>query len=622
MKRNDLSVVRQAACSAGFTVAELVAAAAILFTVLMGVLGAVEYAGASTRMASMREGAIDVANDQVENDRNIPFYNLGVVYANGSVGMQGAQVPAVQTVSTDRGTYTVTTQVWWPETTKSTYKNVRVTVSWTQPTVGSIAVESAVFGYSSVGNVGDVLLHAVDKENPTVPVSGASITLDPASGSNMTVISDAQGAVFFGQTPIGSATFPDPGTSNSQWLVDVSGLGSPTIHTGAQNLGYVYCQRPCTAAIHVVSTGLPSGLSGATVTLKDKDRNITYTAVTNSTGWATFSAAADTVHQTAGLWISGVQGYTATAVLGAASSAPGTFSLTTGGQNYTGLTLTINDPPSIQVSKKISTSGAALNGVQWTVTLKNPSGVSLGTQTTNADSVTFQTTVAGNYTAIVTGVDGYADNTGFTFNANATAQNQACVVPMQPVFQVGVRMDGSGLPGVNVTVTNTSTHVSIPSVSGANPGVTGSDGMVKFAITVAGTYSVSAVYNGVTYTAANAVLTGGPPAPTYIDITRGSISVGVLPKTGTWSRYVGIYDSSDHYVAYDTVTVGHATVTFTVPPGMYTVVVCGTLASLPLPSNRPADTSKKYKSYYMTSPGVPTNGGAYSPPFTNLAAPN
>jgi hypothetical protein len=620
MKRTNSSVARQMACNAGFAVAELVAAAAILFSVLVGVLGAVEYAGASTRMASMREGAIDVATDQIESDRNIPYYQLGVKYDDGSVSMQGANVPAVQTVTTDRGTYTVSTEVWWPETTKTTYKNVRVTVAWTEPTAGRISVETAVFGDTDIGNVGDVQIHMVDVENPTVKVSGARIILHPHSGSDMTALGNTDGVAFFGQTPIGTATFPDPGTVNPTWLVDVSGLGSPSISAGFQDLGYVYCQKPCTAKIHVRSTNVPS-VWNATVTLKDTDRNITYTAKTDANGDAYFSAVANTVNGTAGLWLSGGGGYTATATKDSASSAPGTFSLTAGGQDFNTLTLTITDPPSITVSKKVSTTGNPLNGVTWTVTLKNPSGVSLGTHTTTADSVTFQTTVAGDYTAIVTGVSGFADNPGFTFRANATDQNQACVVPMQPVFEVGVRLGGVGLPDARVTVTNTSTHVSIPSVSGANPGTTGSDGRVKFPVPAAGTYSVSAVYNGVTYPGPDVSLTGGSSFPTYfIDITEGAISVGVVPGGGWWSRYVAIYDSNDDFVAYDTATRSDPTVTFTVPPGMYTVVVCGTRASLPLPSTRPNDRSRTYKNYYMTPPGVPTDGSTYS--FTDLYAPN
>ena len=45
----------------GFTVAEFLAAASILLIVLVGVLGAVQFAGASTRQASSRQAAIDVA---------------------------------------------------------------------------------------------------------------------------------------------------------------------------------------------------------------------------------------------------------------------------------------------------------------------------------------------------------------------------------------------------------------------------------------------------------------------------------------------------------------------------------------------------------------------------------
>jgi hypothetical protein len=616
MKRIDSSVARQVACSAGFTVAEFVAAAAILFTVLMGVLGAVEYAGAATRMASMREGAIDIANDQIETDRNIPYSSLGIVYSDGSVSMQGAKVPAEATVTNERGTYTVKTEIWWPSATESTYKNVRVTVSWTQPTGGSVTLETSVFSQTTVGNVGDVQLHAVDVDNPTVAVPGITLILRPNSGSDMRATSDADGVVFFGRTPIGRATFLDPGTANTLWLVDVSGLGSPTISAGSQNLGYVYCQRPCTAAIHVRSETLPS-VSGATVTITDSARGLTYTAVSDAGGWATFSAAANTVGGLAGLWKGD---YTATATNDEGGTASGSFSLTTGGENFTGLELTIREPPSITISKKVAASGDPLNGVHWTVRVKDPSGTVLDTRESDADSETFQITAAGNYMVDVTGVDGFCDTTGFVFAANATDHNQACVVPMQPAFQVMVRYGGSGLPGARVTVTNTSTHVSIPSVSGANPGVTGSDGTVKFPILADGTYSVSAVYNGITYTGSDVTLSAGTPAALYhIDISLGTISVAVVPGGWSWSREVAVYDSSDHEVARGVVTRWDSTLLFTEPPGMYTVVVCGSRISPPSSGIRPDDVRRQYTNYTMTPPGL-TNGGTYY--FTDLYAPS
>jgi len=273
------------------------------------------------------------------------------------------------------------------------------------------------------------------------------------------------------------------------------------------------------------------------------------------------------------------------------------------------------------VSKKVA-SGAPLNGVHWTVTLKDPHGATVGsTRESDADSETFQITTAGNYTAIVTGVSGFADNTGFVFYANATDHNQSCVVPMQPVFEVLVRYGGSGLPGARVTVTNTSTHVSIPSISGANPGVTGSDGTVKFPIPADGTYSVSAVYNGITYTGPNVALSAGSPAAQYqIDINPGTISVAVVPGGwGSWSRDVAVYDSSDHEVARGVVTRWDSTLLFTEPPGMYTVVVCGNRVSPPWNGIRPDDVRRRYTNYPMTPPGL-TNGGTYY--FTDLTAPS
>jgi hypothetical protein len=621
-------VSQTGSCDAGFTVVEFVAAAVILFVVLMGVLGAVQYAGAANQMSSMRQGAIDVASQKVEFDRNIPYSSLGVYYANGAVGSPSGTVPATTTVTAAQGTYTVaTTIVWQAVSGLPAYKKLTVKVSWATPTSGSVSIETAVYGNGTGGNLANVIIYAVDADTPSQIVPGVQMNCAPSSGSVITAVSQIDGSIVFANLQPGTYTFPvSPYDPN--YLVDSTAIGSKTFTAGSiVNLGYVYCQKPSTATIHVHSSTI-TNYPGATVILKDLDRSITYTGTTGSDGNVTFSKVNGNTNGQAGLWKSkSSAGYTVTASVGAATSQPATFTITSGGQNVTGINLLLPDPPSITISKKVSTTGTALNGVDWTCTVKDPSGTQIGSFTSSGgspDSYTVMVTTAGNYTVNVTGVTGFLDTTGYVFTATTSGVNQACVVPMQPLFLVNVNCGTTDVKGAKVTMTNATSGVSVASTSGANPGVTDSNGNVGYIIPATANYNLSVVVNGVTYSGGQASLNAASPplTPYQVNITPGYLSVGVNPGTGSWTRQVAVYDSSSSLVATANATVAAPTPVFTLPGGMYTVTLGGTLSPAwsSWPTTLPSNTTSKYKNYALTSPGVPTNGGTYS--MTGLSAAN
>ncbi len=61
----------------GFTVVEYLVAAAILFIVSTGVMGALAYASTANASTAMRELGLEVANQRMEQARNLPYDSLG-----------------------------------------------------------------------------------------------------------------------------------------------------------------------------------------------------------------------------------------------------------------------------------------------------------------------------------------------------------------------------------------------------------------------------------------------------------------------------------------------------------------------------------------------------------------
>jgi hypothetical protein len=617
MNRTDALVSRQTAHDGGFTVVEFVAASVILFIVLMGVLGAVQYAGAATRMSAMRQGAIDVATQQIEYNRNLPWADFGLVYANGNVGNPPGDVPAVQTITTTRGTYTVNTVIWWaldksnPALPRAAYKKMRVTVSWAVPTAGSVAIETAVFGKGVTGNTGLVQVLARDVDNPGVAVPMVTAILDPITGTNMQAFAGTDGMLLWSDVPVGKATFSTDPAFNGGWLVDVSGLGSPTIIAGFQNLGFIYCQKACTATIHVHSTSV-ANYPGATITLVDTDRGITYTGTSDGNGNYTFPY----------LWKSKTGGYTVKATAGSATSAVTAFMLTASGQNLTGIDLALPDPPSITISKIVTGTVTPINGgAQWDLIVKNPSGtVIYNTADLTADSVTVPIAVAGSYSVSVSNVNGYWDNTTFKFTATAAGVNQVCKVPLSPLFRIGVRAAGVVQVGASITCTNALNAASVLSTAGVPTGIAGADGTAGFVVQSTGNYNASAKVNGLWYVGPQtAINVASPPStPTWVEITPGILSVAVPPGSAPWQRVVAIYDSSNQLETTGLATIANPTPTFALPGGQYYVVICGTAAAVPPPATKPANSSGKYKNY--TPPVVPqfSGGTVY---LTNAVSP-
>jgi hypothetical protein len=610
MRRKRAGLSRSAVGSAGFTVAEFVAAAGILFVVLTGVLGAVEYAGASTRVTAVRQDAVAIATQQVEKARNIDFNDLGVYYAGGLMGNPGGTIPAVQTISTTRAQFNVVTTISWNfvtkgSTTSISFKKYKVVVSWTTPTPGgSVSLETNIFGQGvTPANSGVVKVTVADVENPSTKVSACRIRLKVGTFDQVGT-SDENGEAMWGAVPLGSVTASAPYTINPDYLIDTTGINGLSVTTGLNDLGIVYAQVPRKVKVHVRTSSLPS-VGNVNVTLKDTVRNEQFVVSTDANGDAMFDA---TTISRAGLWFSS---YTVSAVAAGYGVASTSLALSSGGPIVTYLALTLPDPVLFNISMKSSITGLPITGQAMTVSVKDPSNALLsGSGGSFTDTAVFNLTTTGTYKVTITDVSGYLDTVDYSVVVLSLGSSVSSEVPMVPLFQVFVKNNttSGGVTGAKVTMTNASTGVVVNPISGSSPAVTASDGLANYAIPATANFNVVAVVNGVSYTGSPspvALSVGSPPTSQYvIAVSTGDLTVTVATGSGsTWKRLVGVYDSSNALVAS-----AYANKTDNSPdflglyPGMYTVVV-GRSTITAMPATLPS-ASSNYKVYPLTSPGV------------------
>ena len=175
---------RLARSESGFTVVELVVAAAILFVVSTGIMGVLAYASTSNASDAKHQMGLELANQRMEQARNMNYDDLGTTnnYPTGTI-----VTPETVVLSTPAGnsTYIVETEVDYSEDVTDpslgASKDIRITVSWTTPRPGSVTVESNIAGAPAVTNAGAVEILVQDSDTSD-PVPGAVITIKPAGG--------------------------------------------------------------------------------------------------------------------------------------------------------------------------------------------------------------------------------------------------------------------------------------------------------------------------------------------------------------------------------------------------------------------------------------------------------
>lgn len=398
----------------GFTVLELVWSAAILLVVAMGVIGALNFAAESTRRSAARVTALNVATEQLEKARSMPYDSVGVVYLDGSHGSPAGTLPATSTVD---GAYNVTTSVSWardPNTNRALYKKVRVDVAWES---GTVNVSTNIFGKSNLVNTGDMSVRVL-YQTSNEPVSNVLVTITPQSGTALSVRTDEAGEAFFGYIPSGTYSVA---AAVSGYIVDVSALSAVVVNSDTLAAVTAYAQLASSIRVSVselASDGTTAALSGVTVTAQKSGSPVVLTGTTLTDGSVVFDSLV-------------VGEYVIEATKTGYGAASGNVSVTTPGEEYP-LTLSMSQRVGLTI-RVIDEAGAIVSGA--TVTVKGPSPAttnvsgSPATTPVNNGEVTFATLANGTY-ALTASKTGYTSASGsVTYNGTGGVVELRLTVP-------------------------------------------------------------------------------------------------------------------------------------------------------------------------------------------------
>lgn len=417
------------AAEGGFTVAEFVIAAGILFFVSVSMIGALMFSSAGASSAAHREAALNLANQRLEWARNIAYDSLGVV---------GGDPPGLIQPEYTSGLYKVATSVGWARDAQSgraTYKKIVVSVTWQKPVPGSVSVETAVFGKSALTNSGDVIVQCLSADDGS-PIVGANVSVTTAGGTARTSASDSAGEAFFGYVPSGAI---DVQASKSGLVFDLSTVSGAQVTADSLTRLTVYGFLPSTAVVTVLDQrGAP--ISGASVALKDS-KNVTVTLLSGADGKATFESL-----------LKGV--YTVTVTATGRGKAVTSLDIARAGDTAQA-TVTLDDPATLRVRVVDNSTSNPVSGAQVRVIGPDPATTDVsGSPKTSATSgeASFSLPQGGHYTVAVTknGYTTYSSGTDVAGGANADfeARMSAAQGGSLRVFLV----DLAGRPYVDKTV--------------------------------------------------------------------------------------------------------------------------------------------------------------------------
>jgi hypothetical protein len=331
----------------GFTIIEVVMAAAILLTVVMSVMATVSFAATGSQQAQRRQAALNLASWRIEQAHALPYASVGTTMGANITGSPAGSILAIETT----GAYTINTTVRYkvdPDTNLPTYKIVTVRVSWTSPMPGNVTVTTNVMGTETLTGA-SVLLNTVDMDQSGVAVPGVLVTLDPyGTTSNQQGTTDSDGELLFGSVPTGvitSLTASCPG-----YLANLKQLMTPatqTVNAGA-NLWTLEMQKASSLTLFVT---LPDGTPFASATVGLHSTDLTY-AYANMNTTKTTDAAGMVYFPN--LWRITQSGGTYRAQVALASpsgvTSSATFPMAHGGVDATGAIYPISSKVTIHVT--------------------------------------------------------------------------------------------------------------------------------------------------------------------------------------------------------------------------------------------------------------------------------
>jgi hypothetical protein len=371
----------------GVTVVEFMVASLVLFIAAISAVSALTFAATASASTSTRARALNLANQRIEQARNLPYDSVGVFYPGGAMGDPAGSIPASETV----GDLQVATKVTWKRDTstgRSTYKDIKVTVSWITAGGGQVSLASSVFGTSALSMSGDLKIMVLeDGAGTRVPIAMAQVWVTPNGSPTQRVAwTDLQGEAFLGALPVGVAPVR---VVADGWLFDDSLLATVTVVPDIVTTVYAYGYRPCSLAVTVVDTsGTP--IPGAAIQTRDQKGRVA-SAVTGSGGVATFSQILPSTYNVSAAASGRTTGY--------ASVGP-----MVGGNHYT-LTITLTQyVPSGSMRVRVTGGGAALASAVVKVTGPAPGSTDVtGSPKTTPTSgeAAFSSLTTGRYTVAV-----------------------------------------------------------------------------------------------------------------------------------------------------------------------------------------------------------------------------
>ncbi len=386
----------------GFTVMELVWSSMIMLVVVMGVYGVLTFAAQSTQASAIRVTALNLANQRLEQARNLAYDNVGVTFADGTQGNPAGTILTPEVVD-DR--FTVTTRVSWardPDTNRALYKNVHVTVAWTEGRGGSVDVSTSVFGKSNLVNAGDLSISVRDRETDEL-LSGAVVTVTPQSGAARVVTTDENGEAFYGYLPSGTYSVT---IVKGEYIFDAAVLGAVSVQSDLLTSIVAFAQLPSTVRV-TVDDGTGNAVQGSAVTLTSTS-GANLVQYTNSSGVATFSNLIVDTYQVAARYTG-------------RSTARAQVNVAQGGQEYP---LSMSLSPRYGLTVRVEGSGGTVSGATVRVYGPQPSTSnapgSPQTTATNGE-VSFGTLEDGVYTITAT-KNGWNDAAPlvFTYDGSST----------------------------------------------------------------------------------------------------------------------------------------------------------------------------------------------------------
>jgi adhesin/invasin len=554
----------------GFTVVELVVAAAILFVVSTGIMGVLAYASTSNASDAKHQMGLELANQRMEQARNMSYDDLGTTnnYPTGTI-----ITPETVVLSTPQGnaTYVVATEVDYSEDVTDpslgASKDIRITVSWTTPRPGSVTVESNIAGAPAVTNAGAVEILVQDSDTSD-PVAGAVITIKPAGGFSASKTTGSDGYAKWKRVATGSIIIT--GTCSTHYL-DMSPVASAVINNKETLSATVQGERASSGTVHVVDQN-GNDLPGVAVTIKGPLGYASWSCPTAAGGTLVSDANGNVVFP---LLRKG--NHTVTGVLDgyAVQASPPNLSVIAGGGAYSSV-LRMDQRTTLKVTV-LDSSNNPVPGV--TVAATGPSAVTFATvtdangQVTSADMGAIGT---GKTYSVTATKAGYVTNSGsVTMDQFSQGTITLSLTPEPPTtIKVTVRdASNNPIPGVTLTATGPS-GVTFASVTDASGQATSND---MGAIGAGKTYTVTAAKSGWASNTGSVTLSQYTQGTVTITLSSAPIN-GTLQATYTSSltssKTIYVYTSNvinGVHIASQIVTSGSPTASFSLAPGTYWV---------------------------------------------------